>query len=590
MISNKESISLLWADKCEDNYFNKENTNIINDLDIERIASEMSIDNYHKLSIDALLSNFTSDPLTIQYRLDIIEDLVNNPGLADGIKGLIPMIDELTSIIARNQFEEMNLLQTVKRISELGIFVQCIDELKNLLLNFKSNITSEGLKGLLDLIDDITNEESFLSLCTELPKLRLGVSNISSVTIGINLDSMLYPKEAVLVSLNDQPYREQSFFDRISGKFTSEDKLTGITPLYKINKNSNSDRIMSDTLMAGDKKYDYFLKALNNNLESLIKSVVRPMVPVVNKYLNTNTKFLTKLLPEFCYLLGAVKLIRKLKSSGLSVCKPKVVEIERRICTVKSSYNVILALNTHDRNPEADLGGTVVSNDISFGDQGRIFVLTGPNQGGKTTYIQSIGLVQILFQLGIFVPGIQAEISPVDSLFTHFPVEESFDSNMGRMAEECNRLNQIFCQATRYSMILLNESFSSTSSTEALFITREVILGLKVLGTRAIITTHIHELAMNLDIINSSIPGDSTIVSLVSRVDKEKSSDDSAKRTYKITQGPPIGLSYARDIALRHGISIDKIMSILLERHQINHLVEMDDINAVYDKIYHKNS
>lgn len=347
MITNKYSISLLWPDKCENSCFDKENTNVINDLDIERIASEMSIDNYHKLSIDTLLSNFTSDPSTIQYRLDIIEDLVNNPGLEDGIKGLIPMIDELTSIIARNQFEDMNLLQTVKRISELGVFVQCIDELKNLLVNFKSSITSKGLKELLNLIDEITNEESFISLCAELPKLRLGVSNISSVTIGINLDSMLYPKEAVLVSLNDQPYKEQSFFDRISGKFTGEDKLTGITPLYKINKNANSDRVMADTLLAGDKKYDYFLKALNSNLESLIKSVVRPMVPVVNKYLNTNTAFLTKLLPEFCYLLGAVKLIRKLKASGLAVCKPKVAEIERRVCTVKSSYNVILALNIH---------------------------------------------------------------------------------------------------------------------------------------------------------------------------------------------------------------------------------------------------
>lgn len=583
MCCSQSSFSLLWTDKSsktENSYIGEENTGIINDLDLDRIASEMSIDRYHKVSTEMLLSYISNNCTDIRYRLDVVEDLVNNPEFAEELKMVVPSLDELISIRKRDQYEEFNFFTAVKRISELSVFVHFILGLNNLLSRYKNNLKSEGMKRLLCLINDISNDESFLSLQEELPKLQIGLRKINSVTIGINLDEMFYPKEAILVSLNEQVYRERSLFAKITGKQPEEGDFTGITPFYKFYKDKEGNMIDVE------RKYEIFAKALYSNLDDLLKSVIKPLIPITNKYINTNTEVITDLLPEFCYLLGAAKLIGKLQSCGLPLCKPEVEDMEKRVCVVEDSYNIILALNMYDKYDGKDLKDIIVLNDIRFDDKGRIAVVTGPNQGGKTTYIQSIGIAQAFFQLGLFIPGKRAQISPVDRIFTHFPVEESFSSNMGRMAEECNRLKQIIRQATRFSMIMLNESFSSTSSTEALFITREVLFGLKILGTRAILATHIHEIASNLDVINSSIPGDSIIISLVSRAEEEKYGSGLARRTYRITQGSPVGLSYARDIALKYGISIDSIMETFHERNEVDNSVQAEDIKEVYKKLY----
>jgi len=89
--------------------------------------------------------------------------------------------------------------------------------------------------------------------------------------------------------------------------------------------------------------------------------------------------------------------------------------------------------------------------------QARIWILTGPNRGGKTTFTQSVGLIHILFQAGLYVPAAEARISPVDAIYTHFPVPETTQLGMGRLDEEAKRLAGIFAAATPQSLILLNE-------------------------------------------------------------------------------------------------------------------------------------
>ncbi len=582
---NPNNFSLLWLDKSlepEPEYPIQENSNIIKDLELERISLEMSIDNWHKTGVDMILSNLCNDPLNITYRVDIVDDLLNNPSVSDGLESILPMLDELVRISRNNQIKELDFLEAVKRLSELDIYIQIISELQRVLSEAKDGLKSKGLKELLYLINSVANDETFISLQKELPDIKAGIRNISSVTVGINLNSMLYPTEVKLVSINEQPFKEENLFSRISSKLSGENKLPGITPLYKLNKNR------SEPLSIGEKNYDAFMKALFTDLERLLKSVIRPLIPMVNKYINISSRFLVDLIPEICYFMGAIKLIKKLQYIGLPMCMPVVSPMDKRICIIEDSYNLILALNMYNKNSEADISNSIVYNNISFDPKSRIFVLTGPNQGGKTTYIQSIGLIQVLFQMGLFVPGTRADISPADKIFTHFPIEECSKSNMGRMGEESERLHHIFCNATSFSLVLLNESLSSTSSAEALFISREVLFGLKVLSIRAIIATHIHELANDLDIINSTIPGDSIIASLVSIVDEEKSDNAITKRTYKIIPGAPIGLSYARDIASKYGISLDKIIDTLQERQVIDDSMKMVDINKVYNSLYHE--
>ena len=248
------------------------------------------------------------------------------------------------------------------------------------------------------------------------------------------------------------------------------------------------------------------------------------------------------------------------------MCRPQIVPAEERRCEVKDSYNVQLVL----KHLELDDGTkpAVVENDILLGPDGHILILTGPNQGGKTTYMQGVGLVHILAQAGCYVPGTQASISPLDHLFTHFPLEEKPDSDAGRFGEEASRLGKIFEQVTRHSLVLLNESLASTSFGESLYLAQDLVRILRRIGTRAIYSTHLHELANRVDELNESVPGDSQIISVVSSpVDTVVDTNGAeVNRTYKLERRPPLGQSYAREIAARYGISYGQLESVLSER------------------------
>jgi DNA mismatch repair ATPase MutS len=152
----------------------------------------------------------------------------------------------------------------------------------------------------------------------------------------------------------------------------------------------------------------------------------------------------------------------------------------------------------------------------------------------------------------------------LDHLFTHFPLEERPDSDAGRFGEEAIRLGKIFEQVTRHSLVLLNESLSSTSFGESLYLAQDLVRILRRIGARAIYSTHLHELASKVDELNDSVPGDSKIVSVVSSpVDAPGIEKD---RTYKLEMRPPLGQSYAREIAARYGLSYEQLENVLSER------------------------
>jgi DNA mismatch repair protein MutS len=151
----------------------------------------------------------------------------------------------------------------------------------------------------------------------------------------------------------------------------------------------------------------------------------------------------------------------------------------------------------------------------------------------------------------------------VDGIYTHFATLEKTESGVGRLAEEAARLSKIFHSITDKSLVLLNESLSSTSPGESLYLARDVVHALRLYGVRAVYATHLHELAEGLDAVNAEVDGDSRVISLVAGVALEAGEEgietDSARPTYKIEPAPPRGLSYAKGIAVRYGISFEQL-------------------------------
>lgn len=564
-----EIFSLLWPDEFrnwENSWPGVLNPYFVADLNLEELAEALSFDWYHRMTVGKLLKILTQKPEIINYRLDIITDLLANPGLAAALESIMPTLDQLEESAAVKVQDSMNdssFLQTVYRLGELEIYVDCINKLQTCLQ--VATLNSKGFLRLKSVIHQVAGNPEFASLVGELPKLRSGFTQLASVTIGINLDSLMRPYEATILSVNEQNFKGGSLLNRLFHKKCNDSPYQGISPLLKIEliQTWNNDQLQNVP--------NPFQLAIFDELNRIMGSVTKPVAAELGRYTKINSRLLVTLKSDIAFYLGVLKFIATIRGAGLPLCRPVIMNQDAKIFKVSDLYNINMAFQRCLTQP--DTVQAVVASDVTFED-GQIFILTGPNRGGKTTYTQAIGLAQLIGQLGILIPGWEGALSPVDAILTHFPVNEKPDSNLGRLGEESQRLNEIFQRATQYSLILLNESLSSTSPGECLYLAQEIVIGLKLLGARTVFATHLHELAANLEIINSQMPGNSKVISMVAGVGSKDALPAETggfnHRTFKITPAPPQGMSYARDIAARYGISREKLISVMRERAVID--------------------
>ena len=148
------------------------------------------------------------------------------------------------------------------------------------------------------------------------------------------------------------------------------------------------------------------------------------------------------------------------------------------------------------------------------------------------------------------MPAEKFSFSPADNIFTHYPADENQTMDLGRLGEESSRFRDIFKAAGKRSLLLLNESFSTTSFEEGYYIARDVVRILKRLGVRTIYNTHMHKLAREAEALNKEETGDSQIASLVAET-------EDGQRSYRVRVAPPSGLSYAHDIAEKYGVTYE---------------------------------
>ena len=177
-----------------------------------------------------------------------------------------------------------------------------------------------------------------------------------------------------------------------------------------------------------------------------------------------------------------------------------------------------------------------MGNDVNA-DNKSLVMVTGANQGGKSTFLRSIGLAQLMMQCGMFVPADSFSASICERLFTHYKREEDATMSSGKLDEELGRMSGIADDITRGSIVLFNESFAATNEREGSEIARQVIRALTESGIKVFFVTHLFDLAHSLYLQQA----DAAIF-----LRAERQAD--GQRTFRLVEGEPLPTSYGQDL------------------------------------------
>lgn len=237
---------------------------------------------------------------------------------------------------------------------------------------------------------------------------------------------------------------------------------------------------------------------------------------------------------ELQFYLAWLHLTDTLADAGCSSTLPIVTE--DTALRLHGLYDLALALKM--RQP-------IVPNDCLLTSQERIAVLTGPNQGGKSTFARALGQTAWLAMLGVPVPAQKAVLGRYDAILTHFATAEDPDSASGRLQEELLRVRALLHAVSDRSLVLFNELFATTATQDAIDLGRRVLGQVRTIGCRCLYVTHLSELA----------DPQAGIVSLVAEV----ASDGVSTRTFRIRRRPADGMAHADSLAARYGLDMEQV-------------------------------
>jgi DNA mismatch repair ATPase MutS len=449
------------------------------------------------------------DPRTIHYRHDVMRDLED-----ERLTGYI-------NAFARKMVDVRRYLALAYKLDfeyhKKGWFLEAAlvycDAISGLERNLKQlELKSRGFQALQEYLTNYTRSPQFQLLITEAGEVKSGLSGLKYSVI-VN-----YGKFSVRKYEGEQDYNEEVV--RTFEKFKQ-----GAVKDYRL-------------------KLDY--ASGMNHIEAIILEFVSRLYPepfaALDEFCERHSRFVDETIRRFDreiqFYVAYLEFIADFKRVGLAFCYPQVSTSSREVYD-DDGFDLALAHTLlHTEKP-------VVCNDFFLERPERIIVVSGPNQGGKTTFARTFGQLHYLAALGVPVPGKRAQLFLFDQIYTHFEREEDISNLRGKLNDDLVRIHDILARASSDSILIVNEMFASTTLEDAVFLSKEIMERVMELDLLCVWVTFIDELSTLSE----------KTVSMVSTVVPE----NPAERTFKIVRKPADGLAYALSIARKHRLTYEQI-------------------------------
>jgi len=440
----------------------------------------------------ALLSGLQNDVDTILYRQAILRDCLKNAAVVRGLYDLMTAVAEET----RRQWWSLSgsypSSMLYGSVDLMGTFLHVLQKLRSVAEENDSKFESEGFRSLFTMVKKELTEQYMETIKSHLKELKFRKGALLSAELGNNNEGAHY-------MLRKAHGKEQTWLGRLLGKGP-------VSYSFRLDPRDEAGaRILSDMRNRGISRVALALTQSSDHVLSFFKT----------------------LRTELAFYVGCLDLYSELVSRGMPIAFPTPMPAGERCHEFNGLYDVSLCL-TMNRG--------VVGNTLHAVHK-NLVIITGANQGGKTTFLRSIGLAQLMMQCGLFVGADDFKAELCSALFTHYKREEDTTMKSGKFDEELARMSEIAEHIGPNSILLFNESFAATNEREGSEIATQIVRALLEKGMKVFYVTHLYEFARGF-----FDEKDKSAICL--RAEREPD----GRRTFKLVEGEPLQTSYGQDL------------------------------------------
>lgn len=464
---------------------------LVQDLALDIICTSMARGDKFLFEVAhrALLSSLT-DPKAIVYRQQILVDCLDHPELIREMYAIAVEALESERKIWRAYLKSVDSILR-RGVEVVGVLIEGLKKLRSLADEHRSGFRSPGFARFFEMLQRELDDDYFSAMEYHLQEVKFRGGVLISAQLGEG------NKGADYVLRKLPPQRRNRWFSR--GK--------GTAPSFGFQ------------IAGPDESGFRALGELRGKGINLVANALHQSADHI-------TSFFAMLRTELAFYVGCLNLREALTERGETTCIPTPLPARQPMLSARGVFDVSLRLS---------MKGRVVANDLDA-DGKTLVMITGANQGGKSTFLRSLGSAFVMMQAGMFVPAQSFTASVSKRVFTHFKREEDATMEAGKLDEELGRMRQTADEISGGCVLLCNESFGSTNEREGSEIARQIIRALNEASVRVLFVTHLFDLAESLHEKRDQ-------AALFLRAER----DADGRRTFRLIEGAPLPTSFGED-------------------------------------------